>query len=288
MKFKIRWRLVIYDILILALVDILLLVLYRSVPPMEPQNILYHASISLGCIFFCRFIGGVYKRVWRYGGIQSYIRLLLVDGAAFWMTWLVELVLPFHSITFSRLLSIACMTLLSSLAIRMMYRYSYKYADSFTTRGKILTFLLRVIANFKVDAEKQQTPQQNKINIAIVGAGRLGIALAEEISSNSASPYHPCCFIDVNLRKTGKVVNGLPVFFEQNQIFNALEQLKVREVILAIQDIDETQKSNCLNFILTRDIRLRFTISRSCNPQMTSVISVILILRSFCSENPLN
>ena len=248
MKFKIRWRLVLYDILILALVDILLLGIYRSVPPMDLKNILYHSLISFVCIFLCRLVGGVYKRVWRYGGIQSYIRLLLVDGIAFWITYLVELILPFHAITFARLLSIACMALLGTLTLRMMYRYSYKYANSSTIHGKILTVLLRIFANLKVDKEKQIHQQKTKINIAIVGAGRLGIALVEDITSNSTSPYNPCCFIDINQRKTGKVVNGLPVFFEENQIFRALDQMNVREVILAIQDLDETQKKNLFEF----------------------------------------
>lgn len=248
MKFKIRWRLVLYDILILALVDILLLAIYRSVPPIKPQNMLYHFLVSFLCIFLCRFVGGVYKRVWRYGGIQSYIRLLLVDGIAFWITYLVELVLPFHAITFARLLSIACMTLLGTLTIRMMYRYSYKYANSSTVHGKILSALLRIFANLKIDKEKQQIDQQHKINIAIVGAGRLGIAFAEDLLSNSASPYNPCCFIDINEKKTGKVVNGLPVFYEENQIFHALDQLKVREVVFAIQELDETQKKSLFEF----------------------------------------
>ena len=106
LKFKIRWRLVFYDILIFAFVNVLLLVLYKTNPPMLAKNILYHAVVSFLCIFGCRFVGGVYKRVWRFGGIQSYIRLLFVDGVAFWVTYLAEVILPFHAIAFSRMLSI--------------------------------------------------------------------------------------------------------------------------------------------------------------------------------------
>ena len=112
MKFIIRWRLVFYDVLILTLVDWLLLVFYKAQPELTPRDVLMHAAVSFVCIFGMRFLFGIYKRVWRYGGIQSYIRLLIVDGIAFWLTYLAELLIPALSpIAFSRLLSIACMHL---------------------------------------------------------------------------------------------------------------------------------------------------------------------------------
>ena len=243
MKFRIRWRLVLYDILVLAFVDWLLLVLYKAPPVLNAGQLLLHFVISGICIFGVRFVGGVYKRVWRYGGIQSYIRLLVVDGIAFLLIYILDTITSaLGSLMFSRLLSISCMVLLGALAIRMMYRYSYKYANSTTVHGKILTLLLRVVANLKIDQEKKKILKQNKINVAIVGAGRLGISLAEDLSNNDLSPYNPCCFIDVNTRKIGKVINGLPVLLEEEHIFDELEQLKAREIILAIQDIDESQK----------------------------------------------
>ena len=34
------------------------------------------------CVFSCRFLLDIYRQIWRYGGIQSYIRLLASDGLA--------------------------------------------------------------------------------------------------------------------------------------------------------------------------------------------------------------
>lgn len=247
MKFRIRWRLVLYDILILALVDLLLLVLYKAPPVLTAWDVLAHSAVSLVCIFGARFIGGVYKRVWRYGGIQSYIRLLIVDGIAFWLTYLVEITIPaLNPVAFSRLLSIACMTLLGTLAIRMGYRYAYKYRNTNTVLGKMLRMSLLVFANLKT--EEEDTLKQNKIKVAIIGAGSLGIALAEDLAMNTSSPYEPCCFIDTNPRKVGKVINGKPVFLEDDSLVHTLEDLKVAEVILAISDIDEKQKKKIFDF----------------------------------------
>ena len=247
MKFRIRWRLVLYDIVILALVDLLLLGSYQVPPALTSAEVLMHSLVSFVCIFGTRFIGGVYKRVWRYGGIQNYMRLLIVDGVAFLLTYLSELLIPsLRSLIFSRLLSIACMALLGSLAIRMVYCYAYKYRNEDTRIGKILRFLLLVIAHLKIDEEESR--KQNKIKVAIIGAGSLGISLAEDLSANAASPYEPCCFIDVNHKKVGKVIAGKPVFSEDDMLFRALEELKVAEVILAISDIDEKQKKKIFDF----------------------------------------
>ena len=247
MKFKIRWRLVIYDILILALVEFLLLVLYKAPPVLTIGEVFMQFLLSVVCIFGARFVGGVYRRVWRYGGIQSYIRLLVVDGIAFWLIYFTKWIIPvFGSIVFSRLLSISCMTLLGTLAIRMMYRYAYKYAKEDNIRGKLLRLSLSVFAQLKINEE--ESLKQNKIKVAIIGAGRLGIALSEDLSTNASSPYVPCCFIDINKKKVGKVINGVPVFSEDESLFKSLEELNVGEVILAIQEVDEKQKKRIFDF----------------------------------------
>lgn len=246
MKFKVRWRLVLYDILILALVEWLLLVLYKAPPVLTIPEVLVQFAMTAICIFGARFVGGVYKRVWRYGGIQSYIRLLIVDGIAFWVTYVADWISPIRAIAFSRQLSIACMTLLGTLAIRMAYRYAYKYRNAQGLLGKMLRFSLLAFAHLKIGEEETRKP--NKINIAIIGAGSLGIALAEDLSMNPSSPYEPCCFIDTNPKKVGKVINGKPVLSEDDSLVPVLEDLKVGEVILAISEIDEKQKKRIFDF----------------------------------------
>ena len=256
MKFTIRWRLVLYDILILALVDWLLLLFYTAPPVLTYRDMILHASVSFVCIFAARSIGGVYKRVWRYGGIQSYIRLLITDAVAFWMTCLIELSIPVLSpIVFSRLLSSACMALLGSLTIRMLYRYAYKYRNENTYLGKFLRLSLYIFANLALDEET--TRKSNKIKVAIIGAGTLGISLAEELETNPSSPYDPCCFIDVNHKKIRKVISGRPVLSEDESLFRKLDEMKVGEVILAISDINETKKKRIFDFYSGAGLKLK-------------------------------
>ena len=59
-------------------------------------------GLSVLCIFAARLLGKIYGQVWRYGGIQCYIRLLFTDSIAFVAYLGLELLLPVQKITFDR------------------------------------------------------------------------------------------------------------------------------------------------------------------------------------------
>lgn len=56
-QLKIRRILALYDACILAMVDILMLVLYRSAETLTASEVLLHTSISAVCIFSARYLG---------------------------------------------------------------------------------------------------------------------------------------------------------------------------------------------------------------------------------------
>ena len=239
-KFKLRWQLVAYDIIILAFVDMILLGLYRGDEHLSSTGVLNHFLLTLVCVLVFRIGGSIYRQIWRYGGIQCYMRLLFMDGCAFILNLLLEIALPIERIRFSRLLSVACMNLLIALAMRMMYRYAYKCGNGQTASGKVLNLLLRIFAGKKVQGEMYDG--QNKIKIAIIGAGRVGVSLAEELMSNAASSYIPRCFVDVSKDKANRSVHSLPVFPENEQLFDTLRAHEIQEVVFALPHQNETEK----------------------------------------------
>ena len=143
-RFGNRWLLALYDLLLLFMVDVVLLVLYRGMEGLKPMDIVVQGITAAACIFFMRWFWKVYSQVWRYGGIQSYIRLLVSDGCAFLLYYLVEQFLPVRHISFARVLCISCLSLLGSLTIRMVYRYAYKCCDRNTVLERILNVIVRM------------------------------------------------------------------------------------------------------------------------------------------------
>ena len=192
--------LAVYDVLIFAIVSIILLVLYGGMDKLSPTGILQQVCLSF-CMYF-RKDALLEKSTVRFGDmVESNVMsdCSLHDVIAFCIYLCLELILPVQKITFARMLSLASLNLLGALALRMMYRYAYKCANQETTGGQILSILLHLFSG--LDAESQNDIQ--KIKIAIIGAGRIGVGLAEELLSNSETTYIPRSFIDINSEKVG-------------------------------------------------------------------------------------
>lgn len=243
-KYSARWQLAIYDFLILIVVDLLLLVFYRSDDGLSMNGMLLHAVIGFVWVFAVRIFGGIYRQIWRYGGIQCYIRLLIVDALAFAGILAVELTLPMfvriEKVTFARLLSISSMNLLGALAIRMVYRYCFKCGTADTAFGKFLRLLLRLFAGEELIHANREA--EHKIKIAIIGAGRVGVTLAEELFANPAAAYIPRCFIDSSAEKAGRSIHGIPVLLEDETTMKTLSDHEVQEVVFAIPNMSDEKK----------------------------------------------
>lgn len=97
MKYKkrnVRWMLVVYDLLVYELSAVLLLGLYGGNDKLSISGMMQQMVLALLCVFSIRLIGNVYGQIWRYGGIQCYIRLLYTDAIAFFVYLILELILP--------------------------------------------------------------------------------------------------------------------------------------------------------------------------------------------------
>ncbi len=244
---NIRWLMLFYDFCVLLAVEFLLVYFYQGVEALTLTETLIHVGISAVCIFGARLFSGAYLQIWRYGGIQCYVRLMGADFIGFWANlllgkFLLENLLPIAHISFARLVSVCSMNLLLSLAVRMLYRYAYKCGNSRTVHGRFLNLLLRIFAGTQVMSDKQN--ERRKIKIAIIGAGRMGVSLAEELLNNAASTYIPRCFVDTSTAKVNRQIFGLPVLSEDESIFTRFSELDVQEVVLAVPDMEEEHKKS--------------------------------------------
>ena len=242
-----------YDMVVYAVVALILLVLYGGVDHLTWTGVIWHVCLSGGCIFLARLFGKIYGQVWRYGGIQCYIRLVFTDMIAFFGYLGLQFVLPIEHITFARMLSLVCLNLLGALVLRMMYRYAYKCGNQETLIGKILQILLHIFSGIEpgADAEVQ------KIKVAIIGAGRVGVGLAEELLSNDKSAYVPRCFIDTNIEKVGRDIHGISVYSETEATFKRLADLEVQEIIFAIPSMDADKKKKLYEYYKDAGYKLK-------------------------------
>ncbi len=241
-KFRIRWQLVVYDLIILGLADVLLLVISKSTAGIPVSGIIIQVLLTAGCVFVSRLLFNVYGQIWRYGGIQCYMHLFASDGFAFILNVVILGFIDIKRIHHVHLLAIICMNLLGALCVRMLYRYAFKCGGDNTVKGRFLTFLLKIFAGKKVVGEKNSNVKL--MNVAIIGAGRVGVSLAEELKSNSMAVYRPRCFVDVSKEKVGRDIQGISVYPEDEKTIERLKRLDVEEVIFAIHNLPAEKKKD--------------------------------------------
>ena len=243
---NIRWQLLLYDIFLFAAISFVMTwLLYLTTKINVPIR---DMALTLGLILLFKIAGrviwAVYRQIWRYGGVQSYIRLCIADGTTFLLFYVFDRLLPSnYHMAFVWTLSIFSVDLLFALFIRMVYRFCYKYADTSTKVGRLLNWMLKVCSfnRMKLDETIAEVRPQQKIKIAIIGAGRVGVGLAVELKNNRESVYAPVLFIDVNEEKIGRVIDGVPVIPEEQATNLELSEYGVQEVVLTLPHVQSSE-----------------------------------------------
>jgi len=189
----------------------------------------------------------VYRQIWRYGGTMAYMQMILMDffaGAAYYAAQSLLLADRFK-ISFVRVMGIAALNLLFAMTIRFIYQYLYEYGDNGPA-----AVLRKITAGMRLTDFEDRPLRKGahaasitpKINIAVVGAGRVGVMLAEELSNNPRSAYRPCCFIDIDEEKIGRSINGVPVLSESEATQERLMSFPVQEIVFALPQMGAARK----------------------------------------------
>lgn len=237
--FHIRWKLFFYDVIVFAVTSVFLLVLYEGPVKLTQRGELQQMLLAFVCVFACRLVGKIYGQIWRYGGIQCYMRLVCTDCVAFLIYVILESVLPVAHISFPHLLALSTVNTIGALIMRMSYRYAYKCSNLETFSGKILAALLKIFAGIEVG----ETRDDQKIKVAIIGAGNVGVTLAGELLANKMASYVPKCFVDIDKSKGGREIQGLPVLSENEATFQKLKKYGIQEIIFALPSMADERRT---------------------------------------------
>ena len=234
-----RWKLVFYDVLVLVATSVIILYLLSGGSSLGIEKIALHTVIYAVFVISFRLLFRIYSLVWRYGGIQGYLRLMFADFFAFIVYFAFVKVAGMSEMLQIRMLAFALGDLVVALGVRMIYRYAYKYGNPDTAYGRFLMFMIRTFAHLDMNHSKAV----KRVKIAILGAGHVGVSLASELLGNVESMYEPVCFIDVSTKKTGREIMGLPVYLETDStIQSLLVDLNVQQVVITIRYISSEKK----------------------------------------------
>ncbi len=189
---------------------------------------LSRAALITALVFFVRSVFSLYSQVWRYATTREYLYLVLADfvSAALYIM-LDRVFLPTH------ISLIGCAAVFSMIAVAALSaRFLYK-----TIRDR-----------YRMQKTEDETAAPgNRIQIAIVGAGTVGTMLARELQRNAEAHYKPYCFIDIDERKIGGVIDGIRVFPEDDGIIDRIKSMPVQEIVIALTKLTAERKLEMYN-----------------------------------------
>ena len=247
-----KTKLLLYDLFVLALSAMVSLGLYpHSQEQMQIGEIGAQFSIAAICIFGLRYLCRIYSQVWRYSRINSYLRLICADMIGGTTYILLAIFLPIQNPSLLRMSALVMLNLLGGLVMRFLYTWLFEISSSsprlrrfFSAQSMMARCIDATVyratgISFVREAESKVLPEKNRIRVAIIGAGRIGAMLAEELLTNPNAVYTPVCFIDVDKEKVGRKVMGIEVLpvWEGNK--EQLNRLAVQEVVFAVNKTPE-------------------------------------------------
>jgi FlaA1/EpsC-like NDP-sugar epimerase len=169
--------------------------------------------------FAALFLVGAYSIIWRYVSledIKAFLKAALISGI---ILVLVRLLLsPEQFIRWQVPLSIILMdtafAFAGLLALRVLRRFAYEFGEKGSFHGG------------KRRAKRKAT--------LLVGAGRIGAALAKEMIGRADAELDVKGFVDDDRRKKGGSVGGIKVLGTTDDLARLVEELNVEQVVIAI------------------------------------------------------
>ena len=108
---------------------------------------------------------------------------------------------------------------------------------------------IRVIIRFFLNSviQEQATSDGKKYNILIIGAGYAGKEIIRNIKQTMNEKYNVVGIIDDSKARLHRLINGIEVLGNKNQIVDICKEKEVDEIFFAISKIDKKKKKEILN-----------------------------------------
>lgn len=188
------------------------------------QQIFLVAAFSLLTVLG-RIFAGIYRLIWRYPTVSTYMKIVIVDFCIAAFIVAVQLILSLEYFYINLAVFGCAFNCFATLISRFLYQWLYLIGcrrESSQGRGV-------------------------KTNIAIVGAGSVGVELARMFLQNPKAHYYPVCFIDSDIRKANQSLIGLPIYLEDEKIIERIKSLPINEIIIALPEADGNKREQLHN-----------------------------------------
>jgi FlaA1/EpsC-like NDP-sugar epimerase len=173
-----------------------------------------------------------YAGIIRYTGLQDALRICY----AVLMTTFVLFIITLVSSNSGGALSFSPVTLIINALFSFLFLISYRV---------LVKYIFSYLRSYKMDRK----------NVIIYGAGEAGFATKRVLEHDSSTNTTIVAFVDDDLRKVGKVVDGIKIHHTLELQTLSLAQ-KIDELIIAAFTIPPVKKNELVDFCLDHDIKV--------------------------------
>lgn len=174
----------------------------------------------------------LYNSLWRFASFDELNRIILASalttvGHTAGITLFIRK-MPFSYYVFGAFIQAFLIT-----AVRFAYRY------------------------VQLQRSRKRSSRQTLHNAMIIGAGAAGRTIIRELKNAEETRAKPCCVIDDNSNKWGRLIEGVPIVGGRDYIMTAVEKYNIDQILFAIPTATVAEKRDILNICKETRCELR-------------------------------
>jgi FlaA1/EpsC-like NDP-sugar epimerase len=153
------------------------------------------------------------------------------------------------------------LTIMSSIYTWTGHQSLFNISRSILIIHFFLTMFLLLGSRFAVKSIYHSALRQDnfrRLRVLIYGAGTSGMIVKNSLLQEATRNYEIIGFVDDNKNKVGKALEGIPVY-KPDQVFSAafIKRHRIRQIILAIQNIDPIKKRDIVERGLEMNLEVK-------------------------------
>lgn len=231
-----RWIILVIDLMILlgAISLAYLLRFNFDVQEVLRFDIKEGVALFIVCNLLSIFFTQSYAGIIRYTSIQDGVRIVYTTFLGTALSAIISTANYFYNGSIITPLSV----LIISLSLAVILLFSYRV-------------IVKSIFSYYSEAVKKRK------NIMIFGAGQYGLITKQVIEVDRNTSFRVLGFLDDDVKKVGKVINGVPIYSAELNLPEVLQKHNVKEIIIAIAQLSVERKNELVDKCLKYHVKVR-------------------------------
>ena len=230
-----RWVIIIIDITVIIVATSLGFVLRFNFNLKEILS--FNPTIGIFLTVICGILAIVitrsYAGIVRYTGVEDGLRIMYASMLSLGLACTANLMYYYNLGRNLIPYSVLLITFFTSFLFLFYYRLLVKTLFSY----------------FKGEVNK-------RANVAVFGAGSLGMITRHILETDSSSKFKVVAFFEDDITKTGKVINGIKIYHAR-ELAEQIKDLALTELIIAVKELSPERKNEITEVSINNKVKVR-------------------------------